>query len=269
MVKIYTKTLNRLLNCQIGTNMPDRSPLFFLPIAALLLLASCKESSIESYYYPLDELREGLVYEYRSAGDTLDPPFYWYYRSHETDTATFLTGMYYDLNFTPFQFVREERVSNGMLLADYYLYENDSTGKQVQIPVEIEGGNVFSFEPADPKKVLYSKVRFSTPSDPEAVISLIKNRQFRSDTTYTYGGKTYDALVFYVRELIDVNDEGHVEQEFDGLEIYAKGLGLVYFRKNVSQTFVTEYELADRYSMEELEKKFKVKLEGEPGTEIN
>ncbi|MBK8489940.1 MAG: hypothetical protein IPL49_03295 [Saprospirales bacterium] len=243
--------------------MQTRSILPFFPLAVLFLVLSCgcRESSLEAYYYPLDELREGLVYEYRSAGDTLDPPFYWYYRTLEQDGATFLTGMYYDQNFTPYQFTREEKVANGMLLVDYYLYENDSTGKQVQIPVEIEGGNLFSFEAPDPNTVLFYKIRFSTPSDPTTVNSLVRNRQFRSDTTYTYGGKTYDAAVFYVRELIDIEDEGHVEHEFDGLEIYAKGLGMVYFRKNVTESFITEYKLADRYTMEAFEKKFKPKLE--------
>ena len=159
--------------------------------------------------------------------------------------------------------VREERVSNGMLLAEYYLYENDSTGRQVQTPVEIEGGNVFSFEPPNPNTVLYSKVRFSSLSTPNTITSLVRNRQFRSDTTYSYGGKTYDAAVFYVRDLVDVEDQGHVEQEFDGTEIYAKGLGLVYFKKNVTQSFITEYKLADRYTLVEFEGKFKVKLAGE------
>ena len=233
----------------------------FLGAICLIFLAGCREESLESYYFPIDQLHEGLVYEYQSAGDPLDPPFYWYYRTLEQDGATYLTGMYYDPNFTPFQFVREERVSNGMILSDYYLYETDSTGKQVQIPVEIEGGNNFSFEPRDPNTVLYSKIRFSSPSDPETINTLVKNRQYLSDTTYNYGGKTYDALVFYVRELIDLENQGHTEHEYDGMEIYAKGLGLVYFRKNVSDLFVTEYKLADRYTMEAFEQKFKKKLE--------
>lgn len=233
-------------------------PFKYLSSLTLLLVTAwgCQNESLQDFYFPLDELRDGMVYEYQSAGDALDPPFYWYYRTLEQDGATFLTGMYYDHNFTPYQFMREEKVQNGMLLADYYLYENDSTGKQIQIPVEIEGGNVFSFEPPDPNVVLFSKIRFTAPSAPGTVSALVKNRQYVSDTTYTYAGQTYDAAVFYVRELIDIENEGHVEHEYDGMEIYARGLGLVYFRKNVSESFITEYKLADRYSMEAFEKKW-------------
>jgi len=232
--------------------MPQRFFLCLPLIAALSSFISCRERSLEPYYYPLEELREGLVYEYRSAGNPGDPPFYWYYRTLEEDGATYLTGTFYDLDFTPFQYVKEERVSNGMLLAEYYLYENDSTGAQVQIAAEIESGNVFSFGAPDPKTMLFSKLSFSSASNPGPVTTLIKNRQFLADTTYSYGGKTYEAAVFYVRELIDVEDEGHVEHEFDGKEIYAKGLGLVYFRKNVSAGFITEYKLADRYPLGEM-----------------
>ena len=228
--------------------------LMLLPVISYLF-TGCNEKPMESYYFPLEELREGLVYEYKSAGDPRDPPFYWLFRTEEKDGATFLTGTYYDLYFNPFQFVREERVSNGMLLTEYYLYENDTTGRQVQIPAEIEGGNVFSFGPPNPGTVLFSKVRFPSVVNPTTVTSLIKNRQYLRDTTYVFRDSTYEAALFYVRELIDVEDEGHVEQEFDGTEIYAKGLGLVYFKKNITTGFVTEYRLEDRYPMEDFEGK--------------
>jgi hypothetical protein len=230
-------------------------PLLF---SALLLAAGCRQSQpLEAFYYPLENLSEGMAYEYQSAGDPADPPFYWFFQTQQEAGATFLTGMYYDHLFTPYQFIREERVSNGMLLVGYDLYENDSTGRQVQFAAEIHGGNVFSFEPADPGNVLYSKIRFAAASDTETIVNLTKNRQFRSDTTYNYGGKTYEALVFYVRELIDIENEGHAEQEFDGIEIYAKGLGLVYFRKNVTDSFITEYKLTNRYDKQAFDEKRK------------
>ena len=238
--------------------MRNRYWLLFFPLVPLLLSAGCRENTLESYYYPLDELREGLVYEYRGAGNTQDPPFYWYYRTIEQEGATYLVGMYYDLNFTPYQFMREEKVSNGMLLVDTYFYGNDSTGRQVQSPVEIEAGNAFSFEPPDPKQILFYKIRFPVPDNPGTTCTLTRNRQYMSDTTYIYGGKTYDAAVFYVRELIDIEDAGHVEQEFGGTEIYAKGLGLVYFRKNVSEGFALEYKLTDRYTREAFEEKYRM-----------
>ena len=233
-----------------------------LPVLSFLLLAlwGCRERALESYYFPLDEFQDGTIYEFRGAKDERDPPFYWHYRTVEEDGTTFLKGMYYDHNLLLYQSMKEEKVANGMLLVDHFLYEYDSTGVLVQVPAEIEGGNVFVFGAPDPGQVLFSKTRFSYPSDPNTINTLIRNRQFQKDTTYTYGGKKYDAVIFYVRELIDIQDEGHTEHEFDGVEIYAKGLGLVYFRKNIGEGFITEYKLENRYSEEAFEERMGVRL---------
>ena len=235
--------------------------LFFSSLLAILagcLLGGCTQESADprDFYYPLAELAEGQVYEYRSAGDELDPPFYWYYRTLEQGDSTFLTGMYYDHQFQPFQFLREEAVSNGMLLADFYLYETDSTGKQRKVPVQIAEGNVFPFGPPDPHKVLLYSISWQNTVDSTATTHLIRNRQYLGDTTITYRDQTYDAVRFYVRELVDIEKDGHAEHEFDGLEIYARGLGLVYFRKNITDDFKTEYRLVDRFPMTELERRF-------------
>jgi hypothetical protein len=237
--------------------------LFVILAGWAALLVSCQSEEVRNlreFYYPLEELSEGLVYEYTSAGDEQDPPFYWYFRSFEQPEGTFLTGMYYDYRYTPFQFIREEAVSNGMLTVDYSLYDMDSTGKQTPIPVEVAAGNVFPFEMADTNSVYLFKISFENPpvSDtlPPTTTTLIRNRQFAGDTTVVFQGETYEAVQFYVRELVDIAGEGHAEHEYDGTEVYAKGIGLVYFTKNISETFFTEYRLNDRFLMTELERRF-------------
>lgn len=209
----------------------------------------------KAYYYPLDSLYDGVVYEYRSLQQQQDPPFYRYFRTMDQDTAIYLTAMEYDLDYQPFQFVREEMVSNGAQQIDYFLYETDSSGYQNQIPVKVQNGNIFSFDWRK-EQVLFYEIKYSLPSEPSSVYTLIRNRQYIGDTTWTYQGQTYDAMRIYVRELIDLEKDGHTEHEFDGEEIYAKGLGLVYYRKNVTNEFITEYHLVDRYPMEELERRF-------------
>lgn len=229
--------------------------LFSLLASVFLACQNEPDLPTKAYYYPLDGLHEGLVYEYRSLQQEADPPFYRYFRAMDQDTALYLTAMEYDLDYLPFQFVREEVVSNGAQQVDYFLYETDSTGFQNQIPVAVESGNVFSFD-WKKEQVLFYQIKYSLPAEPGSVYTLIRNRQYISDTSWTYRGKTYDAMRIYVRELIDLEKDGHTEHEFDGEEIYAKGLGLVYYRKNVTNEFITEYHLVDRYPMEELEKRF-------------
>jgi len=227
-------------------------------LLAVLFLISCEnKQDISDYYFPVTGDEMGVVYEYRSALDEMDPPFYWYTRTVQTDSATYLVRAYYDHQYQPYQLLREEVVSNGVLLADYRLYETDSTGKQQEVPVQIGGANLFSFEldKEDPG-VLFFKISFEMPNDANGVTTLIRNRQYIGDTTWTYQGQTYDALRFYVRELVDIQSEGHAEHEFDGEEIYAEGLGLVYYSKNISENFKTAYALHDTFSMAELERRF-------------
>ena len=86
---------------------------------------------------------------------------------------------------------------------------------------------------------------------------VIKNRRFAGDTVIRYQGLTYNAVKFDLRELFEYDKEGVLEQEYTGEEIYARGLGLVYYRKDIADDFQLEYRLVDRYPMEQLEAKFR------------
>ena len=238
--------------------------MFFTLLFASFLFFSCNEPTnpirnIKDYYFPVENLDQGLVYEYETAEDPRNPPFFYYYRSVRNAADLYLTGTYYDYDFTPIQFVREEMTSNGMTLADFYFYHTDTlTNKQNQVPVEIEAKNVFPFTVKEEKPgVLLFTIKWDDPEPTGTEYTLIRNRQFAGDTTYIYQGKEHEAVQFYVRELIDNYNQGHLETEYDGLEIYAKDLGLVYFEKNVSKEFQIKYKLKDTYPMTVLEEKFK------------
>lgn len=246
-----------------------RNAVFRFTLAALFFqfLSSCEPGDgrrdIRDYYFPLKALADGLVYEYRPVSNDSMTPVYWYYRSFRQDEGIFLTGTYYEYDLVPLQFIREELVRNGMLLDDIYLYEPDSAGRQLKVPVDILAGNAFPFEVSDSSGVFLYKIRWQPPSDPGATMTLIKNRRFLGDTTLTAGGETYTGIAFEVRELFEREKNGVFEQEFSGLELYAKGVGLVYYKKEVTENLVLEYYLADRYSMTELEDQLRRRLESQ------
>ena len=68
-------------------------------------------------------------------------------------------------------------------------------------------------------------------------------------------GKKYDCAVFENKESVDDDLNGRWHNEFKSKELYAKGLGLIYYKKTLGGT-VLEYELSDIYEMSDLEKKF-------------
>lgn len=235
---------------------------FILLLASLTFCRNSATKDIRNYYFPLKELEEGLVYEYQPVYPDSLTPAYWFYRSFIGKEGIYLTGMYYEYELIPLQLVREELVRNGMLTQEVFLYERpDSSGKQDRIEVEVLQNNAFPFEVSDSSGIFLYKIAYEPPSDPGAKITLIKNRKYRSDTTFIYNEDPYDAVVFDVKELVEYDKEGVFEQQYNSTEIYAEGLGLVYYDKRVSNELSWAYRLAGRYPMEKLEEDFKQRTE--------
>jgi hypothetical protein len=239
-----------------------------LPILVAMCTAGClfigcsteysSVKNIRDFYFPLDSLEEGLVYEYQAVGNDSMSNMYSYYRTVTSMEETFLVGVQYDPFFQPSQLSREKLVSNGVKLVESFLYVHDSTGKSTQIPVEIESGVTFPFEVRDSGGIFLYNVRwFDQAGDSSTYTRVIRNRKYEKDTTISYKGETHPAVLFSVKELVENYQEGFWEKEFDGKEIYAKNLGLVYFKKDIADDFQLEYALLDRYPMEVLEKKLK------------
>ncbi|MFT4760508.1 MAG: hypothetical protein ACI9XO_002955 [Paraglaciecola sp.] len=222
---------------------------------------SNEKRNIRDFYFPIDQLFEGKVYEYQSVGNEHDPPFYWYYRTLNTGENVYFTGMYYDYNFTPFQFIREEEMSNGMSLQDFYWYETDSlTNTQNKVDVNISSSNVFPFQVSNPPGVVVSSINWKLPTDSLTTMTFIRNRQFNRDTLVEFQNRKVDAIQMNVLELIDNEREGHLEQEYSATEIYGKGIGLIYFEKNIASEWKMKYKLVDIYSMDEFLEKSGVQL---------
>ena len=235
--------------------------LAFFTLLGCIACANDGTKDIRAYYFPLNKLQDGMVYEYRAVQNDSLAPNYWYFRSVVLDTGAFLTGTYYRDDLTPLQFTREQMLKNGMLLRDLYLYETDSTGKAQRTEAEIIAGSVFPFEVRDSGGIFLYNVSWQTPSDPDATMRLIKNRRYAGDTTIVWQERSYDCVVFTVRELLEHNLDGYFEREFSTVEWYAKGIGLIYYRKEITADFVLEYRLHDRYPMENLEALFRQKIE--------
>ncbi len=243
--------------------------IWILVSMALLAGVACNrdgKKGLRDFYFPLKQLKEGMVYAYESArNDSLRDTTYWYYRSIRNDTGIFLTGTYYGSLPSPQQFVREEMVRNGMLTSEVFLYTTDSLGKQQPVPVEIISGSAFPFEVSDSGSGIFLyKIRFAFPANPLDTITLIKNRRYLSDTTFTFENETNKAVAFELRELVESGNrqQGYVEPRYGGKEIYAKGIGLVYSEKRISESYVLANRLIFRCSMDELVAIFEKKYPG-------
>ena len=225
---------------------------------ALLCVACGDRIDLEPYYFPTAELDAGMVYEYRSPdpADSLVPPFYRYFRTVRTDTALYLASQDYDPYFQPSIFAREQLVASGTLLREMYLYEPDTAGRVNRVDAQILHENAFPFGTSRTQPgVLVWEVRWTSPGEPPVTTTLLRNRQYARDTVVRVADADTDAVVFNVIERVDSEQVGFVESEYAAVEVYAEGIGLVYYRKDISENFKLEYALTDRYPMAELERR--------------
>ncbi len=230
-----------------------------------VILFGCKPDisfkNTKAFYFPLESLKAGRVYEYQPAGKDSLAPEYWLYKSLETDSGLYFTGQYYDYTFVPRQFFKEEVVSNGTLMLDYQFLLADTAGHSTPLKADIIYPNVFPFQVKDTAGVFLFKIQWLGTEQPLTTTTLTRNRRYVGDRQHSFQGRQYDCVEFEVKELIEVEQEGVQEITYRGVERYAKGLGLVYYRKAISADFVLEYKLKDIYTVESLEQKYQLSLQ--------
>jgi len=226
-----------------------------------ILLSGCgsddKGTDIRAYYFPLETLDSGLVYEYQSArNDSLAPEYWYHLRVKQKDETLFLSN-YYNYRLEVEQLSVEQVVASGSLLKEYKFYELDSTGLQKATDVQIIHPNVFPFVVKDSTVVYLFNIEWPDSQNPDWSTNLTRNRRYMGETTYTYQGKSIPAIKFLVNDLVETKQEGYQEVRISGYELYAKGIGLVYYEKLIGTDGPSfAYELADRYPMKQLEEQY-------------
>lgn len=230
--------------------------------AFLAVLSACTSGNytdIRDYYFPIQKLQGGQVYAYASEiGDTTERR-YWYYRTFPRDSGLFFAGTQYDHFFQINQIVREKIEPTGAIARQVLLYEPDSTG-QKRIPTEavIEADDLFPFRVRDSLGVFLYRLKYRPPSDTTAEIYLIRNRRYLGPgPDFELEGKKYSTIRFALREAVGHQTEGAAEIEGSGEEWYAKGVGLVYFRKTFGAQSQVQlaFRLRERFPMGELERR--------------
>ena len=221
-------------------------------ITLILGLTACdKRRNIEEYYFPTHDLHDGLVYVFQAvSGDTSERE-YWYYKSFKRDSGLFFTATYYDPSLEIRQIVREKITESGALARNYFLYEADQNGISHTINARLEEPNTFPFSVKDSTGVFLFSLKFESPSTPGTQY-LIRNRRFLGDgPNFGFKGQSFQTIRFGLKEVYGNEQEGSAEIEGVGEEHYAKGIGLVYYEKNVANGALSyAFQLVDTMSMD-------------------
>lgn len=217
-----------------------------------LSLVSCQvEDDMSSYYFPLQDLEEGLVYNYVSSEDNALEDENWFYKSLLNATDTVLIGQFYGISGRIEQLIIEKTVSSGVFQDSLILYVPGPDSTDIGISTQLGPASVFPFFRST-KDTLRYKVIWTDPSD-SLQYTLIKKKVFERDTTYTFEQQSRKALHFKTFVSVETfrDDMGMTQSEWKGEEVFAQGIGLVYYSQSISPEFTKAYRLEKRYAMDD------------------
>lgn len=220
-------------------------PLLF-SLWGFLFLACQSEPDMASYYLPLDALEGGLCYRYES----LDaPPFddeVWQHRVVNRGSGQVLISTSIDSGGLVSQKIIETITELGVLTDSVFLNIPDSLGNPLTVPVDVIDRATFPFYNRPEEKLNY-KIRWVDPRD-SLEYTLSRSRQWLQDTVVYFEGSEHAAKVFALTESLEtfwVHD-GTTNSSWPGIEIYAEGLGLYYYKKQISPTYERTFRLKER-----------------------
>lgn len=239
---------------------------------AALCLGACQTGAEPSarFYFPVEELGQGLAYVYEGVGEAPAPTHYWYYRSLQTPDSTMLVSTYYDADFQPRQLLNERIVREGSLLRDLRLYLPTDTASDITEARVLQPA-MFSFQAPDTDRLLVSVVEFEEggfvgaegglrQNPPRPTYTITRNRRYRADTTYAFDGRTLPAQLWTVRELTEQDSAGTLAIESAAVEIYAEGIGLVYRERRFANGTGEAHRLTEVLPMDSLAARFRKTL---------
>ena len=225
---------------------------------------SCERADdVRRYYFPVRELTDGLVYEYANQGTLTDEPAeYWYYLGLDRDTALYLSATRYADGMTPVQVGRERITNDGVRLEQLFLYPPDLHGVRRRVEAEILYNRSYPFLLDDGQAVGY-RIGFAPPDNPDATNYVSLDRRYRKDTTLTVMDRTYAAIVFDLAGEVSQRDPdlGDISPTFTGYEIYAEGLGLVEYYRDLGAGGTVAGKLIRRSPMADYAGRFRTEAE--------
>lgn len=227
-------------------------------VSSLLIISflnACNESfpiRTESFYYPLNELNEGLVYHYQTkTNDQPQVSSYWYFKTNNINDTLYLSGQYYDGLKSVRQLFIQKCLTNIAELQDYTLFlPSDTNGQVLPVRVDVQYSNAFPFLIKDTLSVYLYKLSFISPVD-SAINTITRNRRFLKKEEWSFNGKVYPAIKIRLLERIENDIDGVLTIDLKGYEIYAKGIGLVYSLREGEDGTRIEERLVDRMLMDD------------------
>lgn len=222
-------------------------------LAIACIAASCqpteqKPVALKDYYYPLEKLPQGCVYEYRSDVPGAPPLFVAMRTGEDSLGNTLLITKELDANLETTREYRERILPDGMLMVGCTQYIPLPDGSTAPYPIKVLEGATFPWNAkVDTTTIAWrTKLQWTEPADTLMLTTLVKDRYFNGiKGEFVFENKTLDCAEFYVKssKILDGKDGGHWQPDFPSWEGYARGIGLVWVRRKLPSGEVSELRL--------------------------
>ncbi|MFT5645623.1 MAG: hypothetical protein ACI976_000296 [Aureispira sp.] len=214
----------------------------------------------KAYYYPIESLSEEKIYEYvlEKEGETYRSHYLSLKKEFGADSAVYLRSKYYGPDFQQNQEIKEWIIKDGVITQEYTFLVLDSVSQTLKkYTNEVSQNVVFPFYASLDSVMAYRFVcEMKLPPD-FLKVKLVRDRKFNKKISYTYKEEALEAIAFVATDLYDIENVeggGFWEQKKGAIEVYAKGIGLVYKETKTAGAETTEVErLSTIYSVEEFE----------------
>jgi len=235
---ICLATLCTVLGCKSERSQPESARFFYFD--ALLLGGT------------------GQVYIYAPVNDPLYPLEIWHKRFSGDYHGSHIYSRMLSPELDVLQTTTESISRSGAALIQMELYppEPDSLirvgeprigdrDSSFAIRVQINEATTFLFGSPEPVSVAKYQVEYREPGPDSIRVILTRLRRYTGTEEFSLGGKAYPALRYVVEETLETETEGFTTTTWQTVEVYAKGLGLVYYKKDVNPDLVLEYRLKE------------------------
>lgn len=220
----------------------------FLP---LLLCAACTTldpDDLTPFYFPYENYTDGKVLEYHPAKIPELGVEYWYVKSFSERDKKFLVIQILNENFQLQQYVREEYLPSGIKGRERRLYRKSSDSTAL-IPLNIVQDNVFPATFQDSFTNYIYELQWTDPID-SMEYNLLRNRRLTHREDRMFLRKIRPAWSAKTLEEVETIQVGSTISSWSGTEWFAKDIGLVYFKKQITDDFAREYYLREIHDIE-------------------
>ncbi len=213
-----------------------------------IMITGCRQADdtgmdLSRYYFPIDSLPpDGWVYVYENLQDTLADSEVW---RHVRTGPGLLESTNYGFGEEIVQKQYDRVVSNGIVTDSLVLFAADSIGERKITKVEVLSPHRFPFVPGDTLSVWLTKMEWWQPEDSLHIV-LERRRTFREMTTWHWNGQDLPAVRFRTEDTFETEADGWTSSHWHGEELYARDIGLVYYKRVIAESMQLEFELASR-----------------------